>query len=238
TEPCCSALAERQHSPGWSPGSGPRGCRAAEPGATQRACSTLGFSGGGICTRGIGGGFTRAGAGCGDGILFANNEKATMQNLNDRLASYLDKVRLLEGDNADLECKIREWYAKVGPSCEPRDYSCFHKEIEDLQNQILCAAMETNKILLNIDNNRMTADDFRVKYETECSLRQNVDADICNLRPVLDQLASCKTDLQLQCEALTEEMCCLKTNHEEVRLSLALKKSRREKGSPHKCRYY
>ncbi|KAK2536183.1 keratin type I cytoskeletal 19 [Columba guinea] len=75
--------------------------------------------------------------------------------------------------------------------------------------------METNKILLSIDNNRMTADDFRVKYETECGLRQNVDADICNLRPVLDQLASCKTDLQLQCEALTEEMCCLKTNHEE-----------------------
>lgn len=105
-------------------------------GATQRACSTLGFSGGGVCTRGIGGGFARASAGCGDGILFANNEKATMQNLNDRLASYLDKVRLLEGDNADLECKIREWYAKVGPSCEPRDYSCFHKEIEDLQNQV------------------------------------------------------------------------------------------------------
>lgn len=104
-------------------------------GATQRACSVLGFSGGGICTRGTGG-FPRAGAGCGDGILFANNEKATMQNLNDRLASYLDKVRLLEGDNADLECKIREWYAKVGPSCEPRDYSCYHKEIEDLQNQV------------------------------------------------------------------------------------------------------
>ncbi|XP_035203490.1 keratin, type I cytoskeletal 19-like [Oxyura jamaicensis] len=184
-------------------------------GAAPRACSTIGFGGGGMCARGVAGGFARAGGGCGEGILFANNEKATMQNLNDRLASYLDKVRLLEGENADLECKIREWYAKVGPSCEPRDYSCFHKEIEDLQNQILCAAMETNKILLNIDNNRMTADDFRVKYETECGLRQNVDADICNLRPVLDQLASCKTDLQLQCEALTEEMCCLKTNHEE-----------------------
>lgn len=34
-----------------------------------------------------------------------------------------------------------------------------------------------------------------LRYETECSLRQNVDADICNLRPVLDQLASCKADL-------------------------------------------
>ncbi|NXA40912.1 K1C13 protein, partial [Eudromia elegans] len=173
----------------------------------------VGFSGGSSCARGLGGGFSRAG--CAEGILFASSGKATMQNLNDRLASYLDKVRLLEGENADLECKIREWYAKVGPSCEPRDYSCFHKEIDDLQNQILCAAMEANKIILDIDNNRMTADDFRVKYETECGLRQNVDADICNLRPVLDQLASCKTDLQLQYEALTEEMCCLKTNHEE-----------------------
>lgn len=56
-----------------------------------------------------------------------------------------------------------------------------------------------------------------LRYETECSLRQNVDADICNLRPVLDQLASCKADLQLQCEAVTEEMCCLRANHEEVR---------------------
>lgn len=52
-----------------------------------------------------------------------------------------------------------------------------------------------------------------------------MDADICNLRPVLDQLASCKTDLQLQCEALTEEMCCLKTNHEEVS-SLGIKKKK------------
>lgn len=100
-------------------------------GATQRACSTLGFSTGGMCARSVGG-FGRAG----EGILFANNEKATMQNLNDRLASYLDKVRLLESENAELECRIREWYAKVGPSCEPRDYSCFHKEIEDLQNQV------------------------------------------------------------------------------------------------------
>uniref|UniRef100_A0A8C5JI84 IF rod domain-containing protein n=1 Tax=Junco hyemalis TaxID=40217 RepID=A0A8C5JI84_JUNHY len=181
-------------------------------GATQRACSALGFSTGGVCTRG---GFPRAGAGCGDGILFANNEKATMQNLNDRLASYLDKVRLLEGDNADLECKIREWYAKVGPICEPRDYSCYHKEIEDLQNQIVCATIDNNKIILNIDNSRMTADDFRVKYETELALRQSVEADINGLRQVLDQLTLCRSDLEAQLESLREELCCLKKNHEE-----------------------
>uniref|UniRef100_A0A8C3R5Z0 IF rod domain-containing protein n=1 Tax=Cyanoderma ruficeps TaxID=181631 RepID=A0A8C3R5Z0_9PASS len=151
----------------------------------------------------------------GDGILLSGDEKVTMQNLNDRLASYLDKVRCLEQENADLECRIREWYAKQGPFCEPRDYSCYYKEIEDLQNQIVCATIDNNKIILNIDNSRMTADDFRVKYETELALRQSVEADINGLRQVLDQLTLCRSDLEAQLESLREELCCLKKNHEE-----------------------
>uniref|UniRef100_A0A8D0KS31 IF rod domain-containing protein n=1 Tax=Strix occidentalis caurina TaxID=311401 RepID=A0A8D0KS31_STROC len=192
--------------------------------AVLGGCSGIGFSGGsarfgggigGGLGIGLGGGVVGGGF-AGDGILLSGDEKVTMQNLNDRLASYLDKVRCLEQENADLECRIREWYAKQGPFCEPRDYSCYYKEIEDLQNQIVCATIDNNKIILNIDNSRMTADDFRVKYETELALRQSVEADINGLRQVLDQLTLCRSDLEAQLESLREELCCLKKNHEEV----------------------
>ncbi|OWK54788.1 Keratin, type I cytoskeletal 13 [Lonchura striata] len=113
---------------------------------------------------GLGGGVVVGGLG-GDCLLSSCDEKVTMQNLNDRLASYLDKVKCLEKENAELECRIREWYATQGLSCEPRDYSCYYKEIEDLQNQIVCATIDNNKIILDIDNSRMAADDFRVKHE-------------------------------------------------------------------------
>uniref|UniRef100_A0A8B9IJA3 IF rod domain-containing protein n=1 Tax=Anser cygnoides TaxID=8845 RepID=A0A8B9IJA3_ANSCY len=191
--------------------------------AVLGGCPGIGFSGGsarfgggigGGIGIGLGGGVVGGGF-AGDGILLSGDEKVTMQNLNDRLASYLDKVRCLEQENADLECRIREWYAKQGPFCEPRDYSCYYKEIEDLQNQIVCATIDNNKIILNIDNSRMTADDFRVKYETELALRQSVEADINGLRQVLDQLTLCRSDLEAQLESLREELCCLKKNHEE-----------------------
>ncbi|XP_060636991.1 keratin, type I cytoskeletal 19-like [Anolis sagrei] len=152
---------------------------------------------------------------CNEAPLLSCDEKMTMQNLNDRLASYLDKVRCLEEENGQLECKIKEWYDRQGPINEAKDYGSYYQQIEDLKNQIVCATVENSKLVLDIDNNRMTADDFRMKYETELALCQNVEADINGLRQVLDQLTLCRSDLEAQLESLREELCCLKKNHEE-----------------------
>ncbi|XP_037664045.1 keratin, type I cytoskeletal 26 [Choloepus didactylus] len=190
-------------------------------GAGSRFSYTLGSvsSGGGFCN---GGGGLGSGAGTGfpgnEHGLLPGNEKMTMQNLNDRLASYLDHVHALKAANEDLEQKIKGWYEKHGPgSCWglDHDHSRYFSIIEDLKRQIVSMTSCNSSVVLQYDNARLTADDIKLKYENELALHQSTEADINGLRRVLDELTLCTSDLEMQCETLTQELAYLKTNHEE-----------------------
>uniref|UniRef100_A0A667IGZ4 IF rod domain-containing protein n=1 Tax=Lynx canadensis TaxID=61383 RepID=A0A667IGZ4_LYNCA len=145
---------------------------------------------------------------------FNGSEKETMQFLNDRLASYLEKVRQLERENAELETRIREWCQQQVPFVCP-SYQSYFRTIEELQQKILCAKSENARLVVQIDNAKLASDDFRTKYETEMGLRQLVESDINGLRRILDELTLCKSDLEAQVESLREELLSLKKNHEE-----------------------
>ncbi|XP_055253016.1 keratin, type I cytoskeletal 40 [Moschus berezovskii] len=148
-----------------------------------------------------------------DGV-FNSNEKETMQFLNDRLASYLEKVRGLEELNAELECRIREQCEEDVPLVCP-DYQCYFDTIEDLQQKILCTKAENCRLAVQLDNCKLAADDFRSKYESELSLRQLVETDISGLRGILGELTVCRSDLEAHVESLKDDLLCLKKSHEE-----------------------
>ncbi|XP_008592610.1 PREDICTED: keratin, type I cytoskeletal 39 [Galeopterus variegatus] len=148
----------------------------------------------------------------GEGIN--RNEKETMQILNDRLANYLEKVRMLEQENTELECKIQEECNKEVPVVCP-GYLSYYTTIEDLQKKILCTKAENSRMVSQIDNTKLAADDLRAKYEAEMSLRQLVEADANSLRQVLNALTLGKADLEARVQSLKEELLCLRKNHEE-----------------------
>ncbi|NWU14357.1 K1C20 protein, partial [Cephalopterus ornatus] len=150
----------------------------------------------------------------GNDVLLAGNEKSTMQNLNDRLASYLERVRSLEKANSLIEKQIKEWYEKNTVSIG-QDYSSYFKTIEELRSKIAAAQLDNARLVLQIDNAKLAADDFRLKFENENQLKQSVESDITGLLRVRDDLTLTNADLEAQIEGVSEELIFLKKNHEE-----------------------
>ncbi|XP_044155453.1 keratin, type I cytoskeletal 19-like [Bufo gargarizans] len=178
--------------------------------------SGLGYGGGsaGGFSSGFGEGSAEGyGSWFGIGGVYSNG-KVTMQGLNDRLASYLDKVNSLEQENTQLEKKIREWYDKQVPYASP-DFHRSFTIIEELQNKILQVTTNNTKILLQFDNAQLAAEDFRTKLENEKALCTSVEADINGLRHAHDDLLLTNKDLEMQLQTLTEELNALKKNHVE-----------------------
>ncbi|KTG02415.1 hypothetical protein cypCar_00020992 [Cyprinus carpio] len=112
------------------------------------------------------------------------NEKVTMQTLNERLVSYSEKVRSLEEANSELEVKIRQVLEKKDP--DTKDYSHYQATLDKLRKEILVMVKSNANVSLQTDNAKLAANDYRVKYENELHLRQNVEADINALKKMLD----------------------------------------------------
>ncbi|XP_040001071.1 keratin, type I cytoskeletal 13-like [Xiphias gladius] len=186
---------------------------------SRRGTSVYGGAGGrnvrvSYASSGLGSSLDLAAAlGSNSGFAGSSSEKVTMQNLNDRLAVYLEKVRVLESTNAQLERQIREWYEKQTPTL--KDYSKYHVIIDDLRKKISAATQDNARLMLQIDNARLATEDFRVKFENELAVRMSVEADISGLRKVLDDLTMTRSDLEMQLEGLKEELIYLKKNHAE-----------------------
>ncbi|KAL0977829.1 hypothetical protein UPYG_G00161820 [Umbra pygmaea] len=182
------------------------------------------FSSSSFKASGMGGG-SSMGSGMGDLMNQApvsghimGNEKGAMQNLNDRLASYLETVRNLEQANGELEMKIREALEKGGP--DTRDYSKYTSVLEDLRKQVFDATLDNASLVLQIDNSRLAADDFKVKFESEYGIRQSVEADIAGLKKVIDDTNMSRLNVENEIEAVKEELMYLRKNHESEVMEL------------------
>ncbi|XP_032868036.1 keratin, type I cytoskeletal 18-like isoform X2 [Amblyraja radiata] len=142
-----------------------------------------------------------------------NNEKGTMQELNDRLARYLEKVRTLEQSNKELEIQIQALGSTN--NYEGFDWSTYNCAVRPLQQQIINAMLQNSRIALETDNAKLAAEDFQCKLRTEQCLRMSVEADIDGLHNLKANYLHLHENLNQDIIGLEDEIAFLKKNHEE-----------------------
>ncbi|XP_063288402.1 keratin, type I cytoskeletal 18-like [Pelobates fuscus] len=147
------------------------------------------------------------------GLNGSSNDKELMQNLNFRLANYLEKVCALEKSNKLLENKIREKLSEQ--HAVKRDYSEQFNVISSLMKQIADNITANTRLLLEIDNAKLAADDFQVKWSNECALRQFVEKDMNSLQKTKEAHESAVLSLIPEVESLQSELKALKSDHKQ-----------------------
>ncbi|XP_051526858.1 keratin, type 1, gene c5 isoform X1 [Myxocyprinus asiaticus] len=141
------------------------------------------------------------------------SEKETMQGLNDRLASYLEKVRSLEKSNTDLELRIKQLMIERAP--KGHDIDGLMAQAHAIGQEVRKKTLENARIMLEIDNAKLAADDFRIKWEAEATLCHSIERDCHALRRAKSDHDQIIATLRGDLDSLKEELYFLRKNHDE-----------------------
>ncbi|KAM3871759.1 keratin, type II cytoskeletal 8-like [Diretmus argenteus] len=136
-------------------------------------------------------------------------EKDQIKGLNNRFASFIDKVRFLEQQNKMLETK---WNLLQGQSNASSNVEPMLKAyIANLQRQ-LDVLVNNDKNRLDMENNVMHqhVEDFKTKYEHEINKRNGAENDFVVLKKDVDSGYLTKVELEDRLAGIMEETNFLK----------------------------
>ncbi|NXS62486.1 GFAP protein, partial [Brachypteracias leptosomus] len=139
------------------------------------------------------------------------SEKVEMMELNDRFASYIEKVRLLEQQNKVLVVELNQARDK-----EPSRLSdVYHEELRDLRRHL--EQLATAKARLEIEKDNLAEDlgSLQQKLQEEVTLRLEAESSLAAYRQDVDAAALARLDLERRVGTLQDEIIFLRKVHEE-----------------------
>ncbi|XP_077429255.1 keratin, type II cytoskeletal 8-like [Vanacampus margaritifer] len=131
-------------------------------------------------------------------------EKEQIKTLNNRFASFIDKVRFLEQQNKMLETKWKLLQEQT-PTCSRID-AMFEAYIANLRKQLDNLGHEKVKLESELHHMSGLVEDFKSKYEDEINKRNECENNFVLMKKDTDAAYLIKAELEAKLDGLSDEL--------------------------------
>ncbi|XP_067170311.1 keratin, type II cytoskeletal 8 [Apteryx mantelli] len=140
-------------------------------------------------------------------------EKEQIKTLNNKFATFIDKVRFLEQQNKMLETK----WNLLQSQRSPRGHAggLFEAYIGTLRRQLDGLGQEKLRLEAELGNMQGLVEEFKSKYEEEINHRTEKENEFVLLKKDVDEAYMNKVELESRLESLTDEINFLRQLYEE-----------------------
>lgn len=139
-------------------------------------------------------------------------ERSQLQDLNDRFAGFIERVRELEQQNRALEAELlllRQRHSE--PS---RLRALYEQEARSLRAAVDEARAEQQAVLSQRERLEQTLSALQGRYEQEVLAREEAEGKLMEARREADDVTLAKAELEKSVEILLDELAFLKRIHE------------------------
>ncbi|XP_030625936.1 keratin, type II cytoskeletal 8 [Chanos chanos] len=145
--------------------------------------------------------------------VIRTQEKEQIKSLNNRFASFIDKVRFLEQQNKMLETK---WsLLQEQTTTRSNIDAMFEAYIANLRRQLDSLGNDKMRLEADLHNMQGLVEDFKNKYEDEINRRTECENDFVLIKKDVDEAYMNKVELEAKLESLTDEINFLRQIYEE-----------------------
>ena len=140
-------------------------------------------------------------------------EKEQIKTLNNKFASFIDKVRHLEQQNKVLETKWN--LLQQQKTAQSNIDNMFESYINNLHRQLETLAQEKLKLEVELGNMQGLVEDFKTKYEDEIQKHTDMENEFLIIKKDVDEAYMNKVELESRLEGLTDELNFYRQLYEE-----------------------
>ncbi|XP_062300428.1 peripherin [Scomber scombrus] len=144
-----------------------------------------------------------------------SNEKAELQELNDRFASFIEKVRYLEQQNGALQQELNQYKGQQQHGQPNRASEIFQEELREMRRQMDDIGKERDQYQLERDNLAEDLGLLKQRLDEETQKKADAENNLVAFRKDVDDATLARLELERKIESLMDEIEFLKKIHDE-----------------------